>query len=151
MSRHTAAVTWSRATPDFVYDTYDRTHTVTFGSGHALQGSAAPDFKGDATKTNPEEAFTAALSACHMLTFLAIAARKRLVVDAYTDEAEGVLEKNAQGKLAMTRVVLRPRVKFAPGTSVDAATFAHLHEAAHQNCFIALSVLTDVQVEPVQE
>lgn len=146
MSHHTAAVRWTRTTTDFDYDTYDRNHEVRYGSGGTVAASAAPAFKGDATRMNPEESFVGALSSCHMLTFLAIAARKRLVVESYEDDATGELDKNADGKLAMTKVVLRPRVRFA--SEVDATTLAKMHATAHANCFIALSVTTDVVVEP---
>ena len=148
MSRHAASVAWSRATPDFAYDTFDRSHTVTFASGHAVPGSSAADYKGDAARVNPEEQLVGALAACHMLTFLAIAARKRLVVDAYEDGAEGFLERNEAGRLAVTRAVLHPKVRFAPGTEVDAETLAKMHESAHANCFIAQSIKTAVTVEP---
>lgn len=148
LSRHAATVTWSRETPDFSYDTFDRTHRVAYESGHALVASSAPDFKGDGSKVNPEEAFVGALSSCHMLTFLAVAARKRLVVDRYADAAEGWVEKNEAGKLAMTRVTLRPKVTWAPGTTVDADTLAKLHDTAHANCFIAQSVTSAVAIEP---
>jgi organic hydroperoxide reductase OsmC/OhrA len=148
MSHHLARITWRRATPDFTYDSYDRTHAWQIGEATHITASSAAEFKGDPTKANPEEAFVAALSSCHMLTFLAIAARKRLVVDAYEDAAEGFLEKNATGKLAVTRVILHPRVTFAPGTTVDAEGLAHLHTVSHENCFIAQSVTTDVRVEP---
>jgi organic hydroperoxide reductase OsmC/OhrA len=148
MSTHEATLTWSRATPDFAYDTYDRSHTIVYGSGVTVPASGAVEFKGDATKMNPEESLVGALSSCHMLTFLAIAARKRLVVDRYDDAAEGFLEKNAEGRLAVTRVILRPKVRFAEGVSVDAAALAELHHKSHENCFIAQSVKTVVTVEP---
>jgi len=89
----------------------------------------------------------AALSSCHMLTFLAICARKRITVESYEDDAVGLLEKDG-GKLWMTRVTLKPRVRFAPGTEVDAATLADAHHKSHEECFIANSVKTDVTVEP---
>lgn len=146
MSQHTAAVRWTRTTADFEYDTYDRNHEIRYGSGGAVPASAAPAFKGDPARMNPEEAFVGALSSCHMLTFLAIAARKRLVVESYEDDATGELDKNAAGKLAMTKVVLRPRVRFA--SEVDAATLEKMHATAHANCFIASSVTTEVVVEP---
>lgn len=149
MSRHEATLTWSRATADFSYDTYDRSHTIVYGSGVTVPASGAVEFKGDARKMNPEESFVGALSSCHMLTFLAIAARKRLVVDRYDDAAEGFLEKNAEGRLAVTRVVLRPKVRFADGVHVDPATLAELHHKAHEYCFVAQSVRTVVTVEPV--
>ena len=146
VSDHLASVRWSRATPDFQYDTYDRAHTWRSGTGVEVPASAAVEFKGDPTRMNPEEGLVAALSSCHMLTFLAIAARKGLVVDRYEDDAVGVLEKEG-GKLWVTRVTLRPRVVFG-GAAPDAAALAHLHEQAHNNCFIANSVKTQVTVEP---
>lgn len=148
MSLHKASIAWKRSTPDFGYDTYNRGHAWTFGGGQRLEASAAPEYKGDAARANPEEALVAALSSCHMLTFLAVCAKKQLVVDDYVDEADGHLEKNAEGRLAVTRVTLRPRVTFATGTSVDAETLKRLHDSAHRGCFIAASVKTEVTVEP---
>lgn len=112
-----------------------------------VHACAAHEYRGDRSKPNPEEQLVAALSACHMLTFLAISARKGLIVDRYEDEAEGVLEKNAEGRLAVTRVTLRPRIAFGGEKAVDAATLAELHEASHRGCFIASSVRTVVTVE----
>lgn len=146
MSTHRSTVHWSRTTPDFDYATYSRAHDTTLESGVALPMSAAKEFSGDPTRANPEELLVAALSSCHMLTFLAIAAKKRLVVDRYDDEAEGVLEKNAEGVLAVTRVVLRPKVTFA-GEAPTAEVVAGLHAAAHRGCFIANSVKTEVTIE----
>jgi organic hydroperoxide reductase OsmC/OhrA len=148
MSHHRTRLAWARRTPDFDYDTYGREHTLTFGGGTRLEASAASEYRGDAARPNPEEQLVGALSSCHMLTFLAICARKKLVVDAYDDEAEGVLEKNAEGRLAVTRVVLRPLVRFAAGIALDAAKLAELHASAHRGCFIASSVMTVVTVEP---
>jgi organic hydroperoxide reductase OsmC/OhrA len=148
MSEHRCAVAWVRETPGFGYEEYDRTHTWTFSGGAALEVSAAPEFHGRADLPDPEEALVGALASCHMLTFLAVAARKRLVVDAYEDEAEGVLEKNEDGKLAMTRVCLRPRVVFGGENQPDAAALLKMHDVAHRECFIANSVRTEVSVEP---
>jgi organic hydroperoxide reductase OsmC/OhrA len=149
MAAHHATVAWKRTSADFTYDSYNRAHEVRFKSGAiVLPGSSAPEFRGDADRVDPEEAFVAALSSCHMLTFLAICARKRLTVDAYDDDAEGHLEKGENGKLWMARVTLRPRVRFAPGTAVDAATLDDIHHRSHAECFIALSVKTDVTVAP---
>ncbi|MFZ5481513.1 MAG: OsmC family protein [Myxococcota bacterium] len=145
MSTHHVTLTWRRETPGFDYDTYDRTHRWTFGGGESLKASAAPEYKGDAALPNPEEALVAALSSCHMLTFLAIAARKRLVVDDYEDEPVGTLEKGPDGKVWVTKVVLRPRVRFAHGPPPDLAA---LHHKAHELCFVANSVKTEVVVEP---
>lgn len=148
MTELRASLRWQRNTPEFTYDTYDRSHEVRFGSGVEIAASSAAEFKGDPKRANPEELFVAALSSCHMLTFLAIAARKKLVVDAYEDDASGFLEKNADGKLAMTRVTLRPRVRFA--SEVSAEQLDKMHHVAHENCFIALSVVTEVTVEAAQ-
>jgi organic hydroperoxide reductase OsmC/OhrA len=153
MSTHRASIVWKRTSADFMYDSYNRAHEVRFKDGAiVLAGSAAPAFKGDADRVDPEEAFVASLSSCHMLTFLAICARKRLTLDSYEDDADGALEKRPEkdggGKFWMAHVTLRPRVRFAPGTNVDAATLADIHHKAHEDCFIANSVTTAVAVEP---
>jgi organic hydroperoxide reductase OsmC/OhrA len=145
MSEHRSSIAWRRTTPDFTYDGYDRTHTARFAGGQTLQVSAAPDYKGDATHANPEELLATSLASCHMLTFLAVAAKSRLVVDAYEDEAVATLEKNAEGKMAVTKVALRPRVTFA-GEAPTAERLRELHEKAHRNCMIANSVKCDVTV-----
>lgn len=146
MSDHVAEVSWKRQTESFAYDQYNRSHVWTFDSGVIVPGSAAPAYKGEADRVDPEEAVVAALSSCHMLTFLAIAAKKKLIVDAYHDKAVGRMDKNAEGKIAITRVDLHPRVTFAPGVEVDAATMRNIHHDAHENCFIANSVKTLVIV-----
>ena len=146
MSEHRVRVSWERGGVDFGYESYPRDHAWSFEGGVRVPASGAPAFRGNPERVDPEAAFVAALSSCHMLTFLAIASRKRLVVDGYEDEALGFLEKNEAGRLAMTRVLLRPRVLFAaptPGPEV----VADLHERAHRECFIANSVQTRVEVE----
>jgi organic hydroperoxide reductase OsmC/OhrA len=149
MSTHRAGVRWKRQSADFTYDTYNRAHEMSFKDGAiVLSSSSAPAFKGDADRVDPEEAFVASLASCHMLTFLAICARKRFAVDGYEDDADGALEKGANGKLWMAHVTLRPRVRFAPGINIDAATLAELHHLAHADCFIANSVNTEITVEP---
>jgi organic hydroperoxide reductase OsmC/OhrA len=147
VSEHRATIRWKRESPDFTYDSYNRAHRWEFEAGVQVPASSSPDFKGDRDRVDPEQAFVAALSSCHMLTFLALAARRRLVVDAYEDEAAGFLEKNADGKLAMTRVVLRPKIELA-GAALPEPELAKLHELAHAHCFIANSVRTEVSVEP---
>lgn len=147
MSEHRITLQWKRQTPDFDYKTYNRDHRVTFKNGESLGMSAAVAYKGNPSLVDPEEAFVASLSSCHMLTFLAVAANRRFIVDRYEDDATGHLEKNGNGKLAITRVTLRPRITFAPGSAPDVATLEALHEKAHHECFIANSVLTEVTVE----
>ncbi|HTT98928.1 MAG TPA: OsmC family protein [Rhizomicrobium sp.] len=148
MGEHHASVVWKRTSTDFTYDTYNRAHEVRYKSGAiVVPSSSAPAFKGDADRVDPEEAFVASLSACHMLTFLAICARKRITVESYEDDAVGFLEKDG-AKLWMKRVILKPRVKFAAGTQVDAKLIDEIHHKSHEDCFIANSVKTDVTVEP---
>jgi len=148
MSEHRATTTWRRTTPHFTYDTYNRGHEVRFGGGQIVPWSGAPEFRGDAERVNPEEAFVASLSTCHMLTFLAIAARKRFTIDSYDDDAVGQMTKNEAGKLWLSHVALRPRVAFSGAHKPSAEEMAQMHHLAHENCFVALSVKTDVTIEP---
>jgi organic hydroperoxide reductase OsmC/OhrA len=146
VSTHHATVVWRKTTESFAYDDYNREHEWRFGDHTVVKASAAPGYFGDGASVDPEEAFVAALSSCHMLTFLALCARKRLVVESYDDEAVGHLEKNARGMLAVTRVELHPRIRFADGIVVGAEQLQSLHERAHEHCFIANSVTTEVIV-----
>ena len=145
MAEHKIALEWKTGGEPFTYNTYSRNHQITFKDGVAKTFSAAPVYKGDPTKGDPEDMFVAALSSCHMLSFLAIAARKRITVLSYADDASGWLE-NEGGKLWMTRVVLHPRIVFE--NAPDAATIDQMHHMAHEVCFIANSVKTDIRVEP---
>ncbi len=147
MSEHKARVAWERGNADFTYKTYPRDHVWAFEGGTEVAASAAPDFLGSAERVDPEEAFVAALSSCHMLTFLAIAAKKRFIVDSYEDNAVGILEKNPAGKLAMTRVTLRPAIAFSGEKQPSEQQIAKMHHDSHEQCFIASSVKTDVTVE----
>jgi organic hydroperoxide reductase OsmC/OhrA len=148
MSEHTATIQWRRKTPDFRYETYNRDHDWSFDAGITVRASANPSYLGAESCVDPEEAFVASLSSCHMLTFLALAAKKRYVVDDYLDQAVGVLDKDAAGKLAMTKVTLRPRVAFSGETIPGPEEVRQLHDRAHHACFIANSVKTEVVVEP---
>ncbi len=148
MSKHRATVHWKRTSDDFSYEGYSREHGWTFAGGTTLRASSAPEYQGDASLVNPEEALAASLASCHLLTFLAIASRKRFVVDSYEDEAVAVMEKNAEGKMAVTRVTLRPRVRFGGERQPSFEEIARMHESAHANCFIANSVRTEVTIEP---
>lgn len=146
MSEHHANVSWQRAGADFDYAAYPRDHTWSFPGGTTVAASAAPGYMGSEQAVDPEEAFVAALSSCHMLTFLAIASKKRFVVDEYVDNAVGHLEKNADGKLCVTRVELHPQVKFAADAAPTQEQLTKLHHSAHENCFIANSVRTAVSI-----
>ena len=147
MSEHLASIRWNRNGQPFDYEHYPRDHEVRFERGQTITGSAAPAYFGSAQGVDPEEMLVAALSSCHMLTLLAIAAKKGWTVDAYEDDAVGTLGKNAEGRAAVTHVALRPRIVFAD-KAPDAAELERLHESAHRNCFIASSVKTEVTVEP---
>ena len=150
MSEHHAGVRWTRTSSDFAYANYNRAHEMRFKHGDVmLAASAAPAFRGDAERVDPEETFVASLASCHMLSFLAICARKRLMVDSYEDDAVGYLEKGAMGKLWVARVTLKPRVRFATGTNVDTDALAKIHHQSHEECFIANSVKTEITVESV--
>jgi organic hydroperoxide reductase OsmC/OhrA len=148
MSEHTVAVAWKRETADFSYQSYNRDHDWTFDAGVIVRASASPAYLGNTQCVDPEEAFVAALSSCHMLSFLAIACKKRFVVDDYHDDAVGILDKDPAGQLAITRVTLRPRVQFSGEKIPTPADIAQMHEQAHHVCFIANSVKTEVLVEP---
>lgn len=149
MSEHTATIRWANPAATMDYDQFSRDHTWELKEGRQrLAASAAPAYKGNPASVDPEDALVAALSGCHMLTFLAIAAKKRLVVKSYVDHAVGHLEAGADGRIAMTRAELRPAVVFAPGTVITPADYAKLHEKAHANCFIANSVKTAVACTP---
>lgn len=147
MSKHESKVAWSRGDHEYTYDTYPRDHAWTFPGGVEVPASAAPDFLGNPDRVDPEEALVASLSSCHMLTFLALAARKRFVVESYDDAAVGTMEKNEDGKLAITRVVLRPNIVWGGEKQPDAATIEKMHHKAHEQCFIANSVKTEIVVE----
>jgi organic hydroperoxide reductase OsmC/OhrA len=144
MSEHRITLDWEKGEAPFTYDAYTRNHTLRFKDGQeVITASASPTYLGDGTKADPEDMLVAALSSCHMLSFLAIAAKKKLTVTSYQDEAVGFLE-NEGGKLWITRVILRPKVAI----DADAATLDQIHHLAHEACFIASSVKTEVSVEP---
>ncbi len=148
MSTYTIDLAWRRTTPDFDYKTFDRGHIWYLAGGQTVHGSAAPDFSGDPEKSNPEEALLAALSSCHMLTFLAVAALKKLVVESYEDEPLAELGKNEKGKMMVESLTLRPKVVFGGETIPDADAVWELHRKAKENCFIGNSLLSTVVLEP---
>ena len=148
---YTARIDWTRGDARFSDLKYPRAHRWSFDGGAVVRGSSSPSVvpapQSDPAAVDPEEAFIAALSSCHMLWFLAIAAKRGCIVDAYSDDATGVMARNASNRLAMTEVVLRPRVRFSGKQPTDAEHSA-MHVLAHERCFIANSVTTVVRVEP---
>lgn len=154
MAEHSSTILWQRDdSAAFTDHRYNRRHSWTFDGGAVVPGSSSPHVVplpySDPAAVDPEEAFVASLSSCHMLWFLDIAARAGWVVDRYHDAATGTLARNAEGQQAMTRVVLRPAVQFAPGKAPTADALHALHHRAHASCFIASSVKTEVVCEPV--
>jgi organic hydroperoxide reductase OsmC/OhrA len=155
MADYLATLHWTRGDQPFADRRYSRRHTMHFDGGAVVPGSASPHVVAvplsDPAAVDPEEAFVASLSSCHLLWFLDIACRAGWVVDDYRDAAVGTMARNAQGKLAMTVVTLRPAVRFAGERVPDAAEHARLHHMAHAECFIANSVMTEVRCEPTMQ
>lgn len=153
MAEFTACVHWQRQPGEpFTDNRYRRRHDWRFDGGASVPASSSPHAVpaplSDVGAVDPEEAFVAALSSCHMLWFLSLAAAAGWVVDDYRDDALGVLARNAQGRMAMTVVTLRPAVSFGGASQPDASELARLHHAAHEACFIASSVRTELRCEP---
>lgn len=154
MHEYTARIEWERqAAEAFVDNRYHRRHRLLFDGGAELAGSSSPAVVplplSDAAAVDPEEMFVAALSSCHMLWFLSLAAKRGYRVDRYVDAAHGVMQRNAAGRMAMTRVTLCPQVAFGGEHQPTADELQALHHQAHSECFIANSVITEVVCEPV--
>lgn len=152
MSEYTATIAWQRLGAVFTDQKYSRAHQWRFDGGAVVPGSSSPHVVrvpfSDPAAVDPEEAFVASLSSCHMLFFLSLAAKQGFVVDRYDDPAVGVMARNEAGRMAMTLVTLRPKAVFS-GRQPSAEQLAELHHHAHEECFIAASVKTDVRCEPV--
>jgi organic hydroperoxide reductase OsmC/OhrA len=153
MSTYSATILWQRNGAAFTDQRYSRAHVMQFDGGAEVAGSSSPHTVplpySDAAAVDPEEAFVASLSSCHMLWFLHLAAKAGFVVERYEDRADGVMAKNAEGKLAMTLLTLRPRVDFAGEKRPERADIEALHHKAHEECFIANSVKSEVRCVPV--
>ena len=154
MSEYVVTVRWERAGQPFTDNRYRRAHTWRFDGGIEIPGSSSPSVVplpySEARAVDPEEAFVASLSSCHMLWFLSIAAQRKFCVDSYVDEAQGAMARNAAGKMAMTQVTLRPQVVFVGERLPTDDEIAAMHHEAHDECFIANSVTTEVRVESVR-
>lgn len=152
---YVARIAWQRAEGEaFTDNRYSRRHRIAFDGGTAIDGSSSPSVVplpfSDPKAVDPEELFVASLSSCHMLWFLSLAAGQGFRVECYEDDAVGTMARRADGRTAMTVVTLRPKVAFDPAAAPDAAAFDALHHRAHERCFIANSVTTDVRCEPTQ-
>ncbi len=150
MSQYYATIKWSRGEQNFLDRKYSRGHEWQFSGETVVAASSSPHIvpvpMSIADHVDPEEAFVASLSSCHMLFFLDFASRDHLIVNEYIDQAVGTLSKNANGKLAMTEVVLKPHITFQ-GEQPGLQQIQHLHHLSHEACFIANSVLTKVSVD----
>lgn len=152
MARYRASLEWTLETSgeDYLKGRYPRRHVVAFGSGVEVPGTASHHVVGNRwaapNAVDPEEMLVASLSQCHMLTFLHKAREAGFVVERYADHAEGIMEEIAPGRMAVTKVWLRPEIAYA-GRAPTSAEADHLHHAAHEECFIANSVKTEVVVE----
>jgi organic hydroperoxide reductase OsmC/OhrA len=152
MSEHKAMITWQRAEPDFLKGKYSREHTWTFDGGVTVPASASPSVVplpySNPAHVDPEEAFVAAVSSCHMLTFLHLASRAGFQVERYEDQAVGAMSRNEKGVPWVSSISLHPRITYAGDKRPSPAEAERLHHGAHEQCFIANSIKTEVKVEP---
>lgn len=155
MSEYYATINWSRGKDEnYTNHEYSRGHTWSFDGGVSVPASSSPHvvplpFSVE-ENVDPEEAFVASLSSCHMLFFLSIAAKRKFVVDSYSDEAVGVMDKDDSGKMAMTLVTLRPKVIFSGERQPTRIQLEKMHHQSHEQCFIANSVKTKVVTEIIE-
>ncbi len=153
MHEYTAHVTWTRGRQPFLDSRYSRAHTIDFDGGVQLRGSSSPFVVkaplSDPNAVDPEEMFVASLSSCHMLWFLSMAAERQWIVDSYSDHAIGVMGRDAAGRTVMSAVTLRPDVRFGGERVPEQSDVTDVHHLAHEACFIANSVRTEVRCEPV--
>ena len=153
MSKYSATIFWERGDQRFTDNRYSRSHSWSFDGGAKVLASSSPHVVplpySNASAVDPEEAFVASLSSCHMLWFLSIAAKRGFCVDSYVDNAVGTMSKGDFGKPAITRVVLRPKAAFSGERIPTQTELEAMHHEAHEECFIANSVKTDVQCQPV--
>lgn len=152
MSEYQATIRWARKPEErFVDSRYSRAHTWEFDGGVVVPASssvhAVPLPYSVSANVDPEEGFVAVISSCHMLTFLYLAGKKGLVIDRYHDIATGIMAKNSSGRLAITRVMLAPQIEFSGASIPTDEAIDHLHHAAHEECYIANSVLTTIEIK----
>ena len=155
MAEHRATITWRRTSPDFLRGNYSREHTWSFDGGVSVPASSAPSVVplpySNPAAVDPEEAFVASISSCHMLSFLYIACKQGFEIDSYTDEAIGHMAKNEKGVPWVANVLLNPRIAFSGQRIPTAKELEHLHHLAHEQCFIANSIKTEVKVNVVSD
>lgn len=144
---YTVSIDWTRNLEvDFAYEKFNRNHTVIFSGGQKITNSAALEYFGDQSASNPEELLAAALGTCHMLTFLAVAAKSTFVVESYQCISTALMGKNAEGKFSVTEINLTPTIVFSADKEPTKEQLASLHDKAHRNCFIAQSIRPKVTI-----
>jgi len=148
MSDHRITLNWQRNAATFERGNYPKDHRVRYLGGQTLGVSSAAAYGGNAELADPEQMLLSALSSCHLLTFLAVAANRGYIVDEYLDDAECELGKNAEGVTAVVGATLRPSVRFSGDKRPDAEEVVKLHERAHRACFVGQSLKTEVRIEP---
>ncbi len=153
MSEHKAFISWTHSRGEFLKGTYSREHTWTFDGGLVIPASPSPSAVpipySNAENVDPEEAFVAAISSCHMLTFLYLASKRGFEVIAYEDQAVGVMSKNEHGRAWVSSVILRPHIAYSSGRIPSPEEESQIHHEAHEQCFIANSVKTEITVMPL--
>lgn len=153
MAQYSAEVLWLRGEQDFLSNRYSRRHILRFDGGVEIPGSSSPHIvplpMSDVAAVDPEEVFVVSLSSCHMLWFLSISAKRKFCVDSYHDLAVGIMEKNERGKMFMSMVILRPAITFSGERRPTREQIDQMHHEAHEECFIANSVKSEVRCEPV--
>lgn len=152
MADHTATIEWRRNGADFLDNRYSRSHTWLFDGGSEVLASSSPHVipvpMSDLSAVDPEEAFVACISSCHMLWFLSIAAKRGFIVENYKDSSLGLMSKNSEGKMAITSVTLSPVTAFSGERKPNMTELEAMHHAAHANCYIANSVNSDIRCIP---
>ena len=146
MSELSIVLKWQRNGPELRPGKYSNAHTVSYNERHQVRADAAPNWGGDADNTNPEQALAAALSSCHMMTFLALAAKANWPVLAFSDRAVAYLGKNSNGQMSVTRVDLHPVIEFDGGFEIEQAELEKMHDRAHRYCFIANTLADSVEI-----
>jgi organic hydroperoxide reductase OsmC/OhrA len=154
MSEHKATIQWTLTSPDFLSGKYSREHTWSFDGGATVPASPSPSVVpvpySNPSRVDPEEAFVASVASCHMLTFLYLASKRGFAIDSYRDEAVGSMTKNEKGIPWISLVVLDPAIRYSGGKVPTPAEEAQLHHDAHEQCFIANSIKTEVSVKKKQ-
>jgi len=153
LHKYEAVISWKREGARFTDTRYSRGHEWTFDGGVKIMASSSPSVVplpySVVEAVDPEEALVAAAASCHMLSFLYLAAKRGIVVESYLDNAFGIMEKNSAGKLAITRITLRPQIEFSVDREPSPEELQSLHHSAHEECFIANSLKTEIVIEAV--